>query len=132
QFRVLETAFPPPEPSSPPRLLIIALGLMLALGAGVAAGLLLEVVDSSVHGSREAQGAFGMPVLASIPKVMLEWDRARARRRRFLAIAFGLSLTAVTLLGAGAGYWIVNGPERAPANAGREAGGTARAPSPQG
>jgi polysaccharide chain length determinant protein (PEP-CTERM system associated) len=130
QFRVLETAFPPPAPASPKRLLIIALGFMLALAAGVASGLLAEVVDTSVHEGREAQEAFGIPVLASIPRVKLEWDRVRERRRRVLAIGLGLGLAAVTLLGAGAGYWLVNGPESRAAEAGPAGGGAAR-PAPE-
>ena len=110
QFRVLETAFPPPNPTSPNRPLILALGLLLGLAAGAGTALLLEAADSSMHGAREAQTTLGVPVLAAIPKVKLEWDRARERRRRLVAVGLGLGLAAVTLVGAGAGYWIVNGP----------------------
>lgn len=138
QFRILEAAFPPPDPSAPNRPLIIALGLLLGLSAGAATALLLEATDSSMHRARDAQGTLGVPVLASIPKVMLEWDRARGRRRLVLAVGLGLGVAAVTLLGAGAGYWIVNGPAgeaapaaQAPAAAGAGARGAAEA-QPQG
>lgn len=117
QFRVLEAAFPPPNAASPNRPLIVALGLLLGLAVGAGAALLLELADTSLHAAREAQGAIGIPVLASIPQVKLEWDRVRERRRRVLAIGLGLGIAAVTLLGAGAGYWIVNGPEAKPAGA---------------
>jgi len=123
QFRVLETAFPPPEPSSPPRLLIVALGFMLSLGAGVAAGVLVELIDTSVHERREAQDAFGIPVLATIPKVTLEWDRIRQRRRRILAVGAGLGIVGITLVGAGAGYWMVNVAGKRPAQTGVDTGG---------
>jgi len=132
------------DPGRAARLALPLLALCLAV-AGAAVALLLEVADTSVHESREAQGAFGLPVLASIPKVKLEWDRARERRRQILAIGLGVGLAAVTLVGAGAGYWIVNGPDRrapeagAPAGAGRPpgagapaAGGAPQPAQPQG
>jgi polysaccharide chain length determinant protein (PEP-CTERM system associated) len=109
QFRILEAAFPPPDHSSPNRRLILILGLFLGMCLGVGAAVLLEVADTSVHGPRELQAAFRLPVLAAIPRVLLESDRARIRRRRFAAGALAASVTLVTLVGAGAGYWIVNG-----------------------
>jgi polysaccharide chain length determinant protein (PEP-CTERM system associated) len=109
QFRILEAAFPPPEPSSPNRRLILVLGLLFGAALGAGAALLLEVADTSVHGARELQAAFRLPVLAAIPRVLLESDRARIRRRRLAAGALAASVTFMALVGAGAGYWIVNG-----------------------
>ncbi len=108
QFRVLESALPPLEPSSPNRLLILAMGVLLggALGGGM--GLLLEAVDTSFHGARQLQGALRIPVLATIPAIVLDADRAAARRRR---LRVGLAAAAVVgfVLGSSAfGYWWVN------------------------
>jgi uncharacterized protein involved in exopolysaccharide biosynthesis len=108
QFRILEAAFPPSHVASPNRLLILTLGLLLGLAAGAGAALFLEIADSSVHGARELQALFQLPVLASIPRVLLESDRVLRRRRRVLAGALAVGLTFMVLAGAGAGYWIVN------------------------
>ena len=64
---------------------------------------------SSFHTAREVQGTFQLPVLASIPRVVLESDRLRASRQRMLALVLAASLSAVTLVGAGVGYVAVNG-----------------------
>jgi hypothetical protein len=109
QFRILESAFPPPAPISPNRIVIIAVGLILgiALGAGVA--VLLEAVDSSFHGARQLQTALRLPVLASIPGIILESDRAAMRRRRIRNVVAAAAVTCVVLAGAIAGNWTVNG-----------------------
>jgi len=109
QFRVLEAAFPPTEPSAPNRILLLAIGAMAGIAVGGGIGLLLESTDTSVHGARELQSSMGIPVLASIPAIFLESDRARQRRRR---IQLGLAAAAVTLfclVGGAATYYVVNG-----------------------
>jgi succinoglycan biosynthesis transport protein ExoP len=109
QFRILESAFPATQPSSPNRLMIAAIGLVfgLALGAGVA--VLLEVLDSSFHGARQLQTALRFPVLASIPGIVLESDRVAMRRRRIRNAVAAVAVTFVVLAGAVAGNWTVNG-----------------------
>ena len=109
QFRILEAAFMPPEPSSPNRLVISLVGLMLgfALGGGVA--LLLESVDTSFHAVRQVQATLQIPVLASVPKLLLASDRARLQRRRILTAALAAGISGVVLIGAGIGYVSVNG-----------------------
>lgn len=108
KFRILESAEPAPEPSSPNRILILILGAILGLGIAVGAGLVAEVADSSVHTSNELQQSLGIPVLVSVPRIMLESDRA-ARSRRILRES--LAATAVVLfvlIGGGVTYYYVN------------------------
>jgi uncharacterized protein involved in exopolysaccharide biosynthesis len=109
QFRILESAFPPPRPTSPNRLLIVVVGLFLGIGCGGALALLLEAVDSSFHGVRQLQTALRFPVLASIPGIVLESDRAAMRRRRIRNAVAAVAVTCVVLAGAVAGNWTVNG-----------------------
>jgi polysaccharide chain length determinant protein (PEP-CTERM system associated) len=109
QFRILEAAFAPPEPSSPNRVVIVLVGLVmgLALGAGVA--ILLEGVDTSFHGPRQVQASLQVPVLASVPTLLLASDRARIQRRRVATAVIAACISGVVLAGAGIGYWSVNG-----------------------
>jgi succinoglycan biosynthesis transport protein ExoP len=108
QFRVLETAVPPPSPVSPNRPLIIVIGLLLGLAAGAATGLLLEAADSSYHEARSLQQSLRIPVLAAIPGILLDSDR-RARRRRLIRDAMAAAAVAgAVLVSAAAGYVYVN------------------------
>ena len=109
QFRILESAFPAPEPTSPNRLMIAVVGLMLGIAMGAGVAVLLEAADSSFHGSRQLQTALRLPVLASIPGIVLESDRAAMRRRRIRNAVAGVAVTFVVLAGAVAGNFAVNG-----------------------
>ncbi len=109
KFRVLEAAVPSPQPASPNRPVILALGLVLGLLAGGGLGLLAEVTDLSFHDPRSLQSRLGIPVLAAVPSVLLESDRALQRRRRLRGL-FGVAILASFVLVASlAGSWIVNG-----------------------
>jgi polysaccharide chain length determinant protein (PEP-CTERM system associated) len=69
RFSILYGAYLPDSPESPKRgrILLIALALGLALGAGAALG--REFVDSSVRDARMLQSEFDVPVLAEIPHI---------------------------------------------------------------
>ena len=108
QFRILESAFPAPSPSSPNRRLILFVGLVLGVGLAGTVGLVLESTDPSVHDSRSLQAATSVPVLASIPAIMLEPDFA-ARRRRLVREVLVAGCIAVVCIMAGAlSYVYVN------------------------
>lgn len=110
KFRVLEAAVPSPQAAAPNRPVILMLGLVLGLLAGGGLGLLAEVTDLSFHDPRSLQSRLGIPVLAAVPPVLLESDRALTRTRRMRS-AFGAALvTSVVLVASLAGNWIVNGP----------------------
>jgi len=128
QFRVLEQAFESAEgPVAPNRILIVALGVLLGLALGAGAGMLLEAVDPSVHDWRQLQADLRLPVLASIPQIWLEADRARLRRKR-IRTAFGTAAVVLfALVGGAANYVWVNGLPLSPAQA--QAPGVAAAPA---
>ncbi len=112
QFRVLEQAFEAPEPSSPNRWLIIALGVVFGLGIGAGLALLLDMLDTSPHDARTLQSQLELPVLASIPQIWLEGDRVLLRRRRLRAALGTLGLVVFALAGGMANYLWVNGVPR--------------------
>ncbi|MEZ4333558.1 MAG: hypothetical protein R3F35_17520 [Myxococcota bacterium] len=109
KFRILESAEEAFEPSSPNRILLLTLGAILGIALGAGIGLVAEVTDSSVHSSTELQTALGIPVLASVPRIMLEADRvARARRLRREVVA-AVAVVAFVLVGGFVTYVFVNG-----------------------
>lgn len=126
QFRVLEPAYAPPDPTSPNRPLILALGIMLGIGAGAGIALLLEAADSSYHQSRQLQAAIRIPVLTSIPSILLEADRRRIRRRNLRDAFAAVAVSGVVLVSSAIGYVFVNKPHWIP---GREAEAPAVAPA---
>jgi polysaccharide chain length determinant protein (PEP-CTERM system associated) len=110
KFRVLEAAIPAPAPASPNRPVILGIGLVLALLVGAGLGLLAEVTDLSFHDARSLQSRLGIPVLAAVPPVVLESDRALARARNLRQFLGAGALVSLVLVASLAGSWIVNGP----------------------
>lgn len=109
QFKLLEAAVPPPEASSPNRKIVVFLGVFLGLGFGLAAGLVSETMDDSYHVSEALQQDHGIPVLASIPTVLLSSDLAARRRRRVRNAVAAVAVTGFVLVASVAGNWWVNG-----------------------
>jgi len=109
QFRVLEQAFVAPEPVSPNRILIVALGVIFGLALGAAVGVLREATDPAVHDAHQLQASLHVPVLAAIPQIWLEADRARLRGRRIRTSFAAASLVVFALVGGAANYVWVNG-----------------------
>ena len=69
RFSVLYPAYLPTSPLTPnqPKLLLMALALGLALGAGMVVA--REFIDRSVHDARALQSEFEIPVLGEIPRI---------------------------------------------------------------
>ncbi|MCR9098153.1 MAG: Wzz/FepE/Etk N-terminal domain-containing protein [bacterium] len=108
KFLILESAEPAPEPSSPNRILILVLGAILGLGIAAGAGLVAEVSDSSVHTTSELQQSLGIPVLVSVPRIMLESDRAARSRRILRETLAAIAVVLFVLIGGGVTYYFVN------------------------
>jgi len=109
KFRILESAEEAFEPSSPNRILLLSLGAILGIALGVGVGLVAEVTDTSLHTSSELQGALGIPVLASVPMIMLESDRVARSQRIWRESLAAAGLVFFVLIGGAATYVFVNG-----------------------
>ena len=114
QFRVLEAAFLAPAPSSPNRLIIVVIGVVLGFAMGSAIGVVLEAADTTVHTPRQLQTRFNLPVLAAIPQIWLESDRLQLRRQRLRTVGGLTAVTLFALIGGAANYWWVNGGRASP------------------
>ena len=67
-FRVVQSALAPTKPAGPNRLNLALIALAAALGAMLLATAAAEYFDSSLRGPQDAL-AFGVPVLATIPRI---------------------------------------------------------------
>jgi succinoglycan biosynthesis transport protein ExoP len=109
KFRILESAEIAPEPSSPNRLLLLSIGAILGLMLGAGIGVLAELADSSLHTTNELQSALGIPVLVSVPRIMLESDRVARSQRILRETLAAAGVVAFVLVGGIATYYFVNG-----------------------
>jgi succinoglycan biosynthesis transport protein ExoP len=87
RFSIIDAARLPEKPSSPNVPAILLVGLILGLGSGVGRMAVQESTDLTVRSPESLQKAAAFPVLASIPEIVTEEDRARNRRRRRYALA---------------------------------------------
>jgi protein tyrosine kinase modulator len=109
QFRIVDSAMPSSTPAAPrrPRLLLAALALSFGLGAG--SMVLMEVLDTSFHSSRDLRAYTTVPILVNIPRILTEAD-ARSGRWRFRLAAVGV-LVALVVVG-GSSFIFAHGNEQ--------------------
>ncbi|NLN39733.1 MAG: hypothetical protein GX155_09070, partial [Smithella sp.] len=69
QFKVVDPARVPEKPFSPDVRKTLLMGIIAALGCGLAAAFLREQMDRSFHDSSDVEIALGLKVLATIPKI---------------------------------------------------------------
>jgi len=109
QFRIVDSAMPSSTAAAPrrTRLLLVALALSFVLGAG--SMVLMEVLDTSFHSSRDLRAYTTVPVLVNIPRIVTEADTRRGRWRfRFAAISV---LVALVVVG-GSSFIVAHGNEQ--------------------
>jgi polysaccharide chain length determinant protein (PEP-CTERM system associated) len=109
EFRLVESALPAAEPSSPDRLRILLVGVLAGLLCGVAVAWVAELRDESFRSARDVRRAFQHPVLAVIPDVVVKADRVARRRRGLRNAVATLLLAVVGLAGGAVAYLYVNG-----------------------
>jgi uncharacterized protein involved in exopolysaccharide biosynthesis len=100
RFTLIEPPFPPEEPTSPNRQLILIFGVVAALGAGAGTAVLLETFDGSVRSRNDLEQLLATPPLALIPVLQTREDRVARRRRRNAALggALGAVLVGIVLV----------------------------------
>ncbi len=80
RFTMIEPPLPPEKPISPPRFLILALGAVLSVGAGLGAAVLRNNFDRSVRGVEDMRTLLSVAPLVSIPLIVTQAERTRHRR----------------------------------------------------
>ncbi|HEY3645475.1 MAG TPA: hypothetical protein VGM16_09065 [Gammaproteobacteria bacterium] len=100
QYRVLERAVTPTDPSGPNRMRLLLLCLVASLGLAAALVFLLEQMDPTFHSVDELRAFSRVPVLANIPQIITRQDVWRGRLRFGTAAISVVVLTLVVAQGA--------------------------------
>ncbi len=79
-FRVVDPAVTPYLPSKPNTVLMIALGFVLGIAAGIGAVVGMDHFTHSFKDENSIERKFGLPVLATVPTVTTEADKVAARK----------------------------------------------------
>jgi uncharacterized protein involved in exopolysaccharide biosynthesis len=80
RFTMIEPPLPPEKPISPNRILIVAMGLVLSLGAGFGAVVLKDSLDPSIRGINDVRRLLSVAPLAAIPTIVTQAESRRRRR----------------------------------------------------
>jgi len=95
QFRILDAAIPPRDPSAPSRMRLFAIGFCLALGLAIGSVLSLEKIDTSFHSIDDLRNFAAVQTLFSIPLILTTAEKRRQWRRIALtvvSVVIGLAL----------------------------------------
>jgi succinoglycan biosynthesis transport protein ExoP len=96
RFSLVEPPTLPLEPSSPNRPAVLMLGMLLAVGAGVGLMLLLELMDSAIHGEKRLAQLTGAPPFAVVSYIENSDDRAAKKRVwQWLLLSAGAGMTVL-------------------------------------
>lgn len=99
EFQIMDYAVAPDAPAGPPRLRLLAMGLVLSLmlaGAGV---VVAEQLDSSFHSIDELKSFTNVPVVAGIPRIVTLGDLVRGWVRVGASVTATVALVSVLVLG---------------------------------
>jgi polysaccharide biosynthesis transport protein len=96
EFRILDAAIPPLEPSAPSRPRLLAIGLCLAIALSAGSVMLIEKLDTSLHSIDQLRAVVAVPVLFNIPLILTAADaRRRWRQAALMAVSVIVGLALV-------------------------------------
>lgn len=86
RFTMIEPPLPPEKPVSPNRILILAIGMVLSLGAGFGAVVLKDSMDPTIRSAHDVRRLLSVPPLVAIPVMSTEAERRKHRRLVFYSL----------------------------------------------
>jgi len=106
RFKILDTARIPQKPFKPNRPRIILLSLLLGLGIGGGLAFGVEYMDHSFRDIDDLERFIGLPVLATIPKIITDDDARRGKIRKRIALASSFGVLALIIATAIVHYFV--------------------------
>ena len=98
-FKLIEPPIMPDFPVKPARMKLIALAIMVSIGAGIGLMIAVEFLDSGVRGVSSNMKVFMQEPLAVIPHIYNQNDiNKRKRNRKYFLIAVGVSFVVSLIL----------------------------------
>jgi polysaccharide chain length determinant protein (PEP-CTERM system associated) len=95
---VFDAANMPEKPVAPNRPMLMLLGLLAGLGAGIAAAVLFEVPRLlTIQTTEDAEHYTGLPVLVSLPNLLTPREERRLKARRLAFAVAGIAATVVSV-----------------------------------
>jgi len=100
RFLMVEPPNLPIDPSSPNRPAIVAIGLILALGAGLGLAFLMEALDSAVYDERALTRLTGTPPFATVGYIVThaELQKSGDNKRRLMYVVAAGAVVALVLI----------------------------------
>lgn len=98
RFSLIDPPQYPEKPHSPNRPAILLLGLLLSIGGGLGYAAMLESLDQSVKSAKELAGLAVAPLLASIPYIANNSERASKRKARKIVATSGLAALLLVVI----------------------------------
>jgi hypothetical protein len=100
-YRVVDPPLLPRIPIKPNRVFLIMAGLVLGIGAGVGAAVVLDYYDDSFKDENTLREGLNLPILAAVPSIVTEADvlaEAMLDKKVFTATVAYLSLIGLVLM----------------------------------
>jgi len=99
RFHLVDPANFPTSPVRPDRKLILAIGFVAALGAGLGLSILLEKMGTSFQSSDELTGEVDLPLLASIPLIKTQAMFVEKRRAQMVTFLLSVATLGIGIFG---------------------------------
>lgn len=96
RLTMIEAPDLPTTPRMPPRKIVLALGIVMSFFGGFAGVYLAEVLNSTVHGTKQLAYIVGVPPLVAIPRIVTP---SELRRRRVHRLAMSVGVILVLAVG---------------------------------
>lgn len=96
-FSLIEPPSFPVDPIKPNKLLIVALGMVLAAGGGAGVVAVTQIFDDAIYSAKDVTAILGEPPLALVPRIVTRRDRTRRWLRRLATLLVVLALATAAL-----------------------------------
>lgn len=90
RFTIVDQARMPIKPSQPNTLILFIITFGISGGIGIAFVVLREFFDNSLHDIKEAETFFYVPILSTIPTILLQDDLKKRRQIFAIVLVFGI------------------------------------------